>query len=137
MKKTVTTSTEKTKLQIIYTTKKLGSKFPIKDKTKQEHAHNIIYHAKCPNSNCNSHYVGQTNCRLQKRVIQHNKQDKKSHLFIHANNEKHNRVWMDDFKILGRGYKSNFKRKISEALHIKEKNPDLNVQKTCVQAKTV
>ena len=36
---------------------------------------------------------------------------------------------MDDFKILGSGYKSNFKRKISEALFIKEKKPDLNVQK--------
>ena len=27
----------------------------------------------------------------------------------------HHRVWMDDFKILGSGYNSNFKRKISEA----------------------
>ena len=35
---------------------------------------------------------------------------------------------MDDFTVLGSGYKSNFKRKISEALFIKEKKPDLNVQ---------
>ena len=41
----------------------------------------------------------------------------------------HHRVWMDDFKILGSGYNSNFKRKISEALFIKEKKPNLNVQK--------
>ena len=41
----------------------------------------------------------------------------------------HHRVWMDDFKILGSCYKSNFKRKISEALFIEEKKPDINVQK--------
>ena len=36
---------------------------------------------------------------------------------------------MDDFKVLGSGYSSDFKRKISEALHIKELRPDLNIQK--------
>ena len=36
---------------------------------------------------------------------------------------------MNDFKILGSSYKSNFKRKISEALFIEEKKPDINVQK--------
>ena len=41
----------------------------------------------------------------------------------------HNRVWLDDFEIIGKGFKSSFKRQISEALHIKEKAPDLNIQK--------
>ena len=35
----------------------------------------------------------------------------------------------NDFEIIGKGFKSNFKRQISEALHIKEKAPDLNIQK--------
>ena len=34
-----------------------------------------------------------------------------------------------NFEIIGEGFKSNFKRQISEALHIKEKAPDLNIQK--------
>ena len=38
-------------------------------------------------------------------------------------------VFSNDFEIIGKGFKSNFKRQISEALHIKEKAPDLNIQK--------
>ena len=36
---------------------------------------------------------------------------------------------MKDFEILGKGYKTNFKRRISEAFAIKEREPNLNVQK--------
>ena len=118
-----------TKVQTIYNTKKLGSKFTIKDQVKEQHQHNLVYHAKCPDSQCDSNYIGQTKCRLLKRVIQHNKTDKKSHLLIHANNANHHRVWLDDFEIIGKGYNSNFKRHISEALFIKDKKPNLNVQK--------
>ena len=135
MRKTVNLSTKNKKLQVIYTIKKLSSKFTIKDKTKPEHTHNVVYHAQCPESNCTSHYVGQTNCRLKKRVIQHNKSDKKSNLLIHSNKEKHHRVWRDNFQILGRGYKSKFKRKISESLYIKQENPDLNIQKDAYKLK--
>ena len=42
---------------------------------------------KCPDSQCNSNYIGQTKCRLLKRVIQHNKQDKNSNLLIHSNDK--------------------------------------------------
>ena len=35
---------------------------------------------------------------------------------------------LDNFEIIAKGFKSNFKRQISEALHIKEK-ADLNIQK--------
>ena len=122
-------NTNATKIQIIYNTKKLGSKFKIKDQTKKEHQHNVVYHAKCPDPQCNSNYIGQTKCRLLKRVIQHNKQDKNSNLLIHSNDKSHHRLWLDDFEIIGKGFKSNFKRQISEALHIKEKAPDLNIQK--------
>ena len=36
--------------------------------------------------------------------------------------------WMT-FEIIGKGYNSNFKRHICEALFIKDKKPNLNVQK--------
>ena len=136
MKKVISNNQKNnTKIRIIYNTKKLSSKFPTKDKTEHQHLHNVVYHAQCPQPNCKSTYTGQTKCRLQKRVIQHNKTDKKSHLLIHSNTSHHTRVWLNDFKILGRGYKSNFKRQVSEALYIKEMNPDLNVQKDAYRLK--
>ena len=38
-------------------------------------------------------------------------------------------------KIIGKGYRTNFKRFISEALFIKELKPDLNVQKEAYKVK--
>ena len=130
MKKSIANCTNnKSRVRIVYTAKKLASKFPVKDKTKKEHIHNVVYHAKCPNKKCESEYTGQTKCRLLKRTIQHNKADKNSHLLKHAKETKHRRVWIKDFQIIGKGYKTNFKRLISEALFIKKLRPDLNVQK--------
>ena len=95
----------------------------------EQHNQVILLVAKCPDPQCNSNYIGQTKCRLLKRVIQHNKQDKNSNLLIHSNDKSHHRGWLDDFEIIGKGSKSNFQRQISEALHIKAKAPDLNIQK--------
>ena len=120
---------EKVNVSVVYNAKKLGSKFNIKDQTKLEHKHNVVYHTKCPNKECKSHYGGQTKCRIGKRALQHNKLDKNSHLLKHANQTKHTRVWLKDFKIIGSGYKSDFKRRISESLHIKKLKQDLNIQK--------
>ena len=44
------------------------------------------------------------------------------------NSAQQNRIWLKDFKILGKGYKSDFKRRNSESLFIKKLKPDLNVQ---------
>ena len=108
---------------------KLGSKFQIKDKTKKEHMHNVVYHTSCPNKKCTSHYGGQTKCRIGKHALQHNKLDKNSHLLKQANKTKHKRVWLEDFKIISCGYRNDFKRRMSESLHITRIKPDLNVQK--------
>ena len=133
MKKDITNVAKKgnknVSIRIVYKAQKLGAKFPAKDKTKPKHIHNVVYHAQCPNKKCKSEYTGQTRCRLGKRVIQHNRTDKNSHLLKHAKTTRHRRVWLNDFKIIGQGYQSNFKRRISEALFIKNSKPDLNVQK--------
>ena len=117
------------KMNAVYKAKRLGSNFNIKDKISFEHQHNVVYHAKCPNKKCTSHYTGETRCRIGKRGCQHSGKDKKSHIFRHSQKTKHKKVDMKDFKILGKGYRSNFTRKISEALFIKKLKPDLNVQK--------
>ena len=119
----------KVELQIVYTGKKLGEIFTVKDKTENRHQHNVVYYAECPNKKCNSRYIGETKRRLEVRTVDHNKRDKKSHLLQHSVNSRHKRVWIDDFKIIGSGYKSDFKRRISEALFIRKFNPDLNKQK--------
>ena len=76
---------------------------------------NVVYHTSCPNKKYTSHYRGQTKCRIGKRALQHNKLDKNSHLLKHANKTKHKRVWLEDFKIIGCGYRSDFKRRISSS----------------------
>ena len=117
------------KLQVTYKPSKLSSRFNVKDKIRFEHQHNVSYHIKCPNKNCDSNYVGQTKCRIMKRTLQHKEKDNASHILQHSKVTKHRRVAICDVKVLGKGYKSNFKRRISESLFIKEIAPDLNKQK--------
>ena len=112
-----------------FKSRKLGTCFAVKDKTKFEHIHNVVYHATCPNKKCKSHYTGQTKCRIAKRGHEHRETDKKSHLFQHAKKTKHRKISLEDFKIIGKNYKTNFKRRISESIHIKKLKPDLNIQK--------
>ena len=57
---TIPTGNKSKMLRVIYKSKKLSSKFQIKDKTKFKHMHNIVYHGKCHDKSCNSHYGGQT-----------------------------------------------------------------------------
>ena len=60
----------------------------------------------------------------------------KSNLFKHAKETNHKTVTLDDFKIIGKGYKrSKFRRKLAESLHIKEKGSFLNTQGPSVPLK--
>ena len=129
MKKNLKKANDKMKVRIVYDAKKLGSKFKVKDETQPKHQHNIVYHATCANKKCESNYIGETGRRLIVRATDHNRRDKQSHLLKHAQDTKHRRVWLQDFRIIGSGYKSKFKRRISEALYIKGNKPDLNIQK--------
>ena len=115
------------KTRITYKADKLQTRFQVKDQIKFENKHNVTYLATC--EKCGHRYIGETKCRCKKRVIQHNKTDKNSHLLKHAKSNKHKRVWLPDFKILNSGYTTNFKRKISESLYIKEHKPEINIQK--------
>ena len=54
--------------------------------------------------------------------MDHNTRDKNSHLLKHSREKNHQHVWENDFKVLGNNYRSNFKRKISEALFTKQLN---------------
>ena len=128
-------SKENIKVRITYTPSKLGSKFQVKDKTKFEHQHNVTYHIDCGHKKCSSNYVGQTKCRIIKRTLEHNNRDNASHVLCHSKKTKHRRVMIENVKVLGKGYKSDFKRRISESLFIKELKPDLNKQKDAFRLK--
>ena len=114
------------KTLITYQGTKVSTKFKIKNKTKFPHKNNIVYYGKCPDTHCKDDYIGETERRIIERVKDHNKRDKKSHLLLHARDQNHTHVWQNDFQIIGSNYKNGTKRKISEALFIRQLKPSLN-----------
>ena len=118
----------------MYTGKKLGSFFSIKDETKRQRQHDLIYYTECSESTCSSkNYIGEVARRLQERVDEHAGKDSKSHMLQHTLQSGHAAVSIDNFKIVKRGFKNHkMKRKISEALLIKKYRPSLNKQENSV-----
>lgn len=53
--------------KFVHTETKLFTKFQIKDRTKDRHKYDLLYHAKCPK--CNLTYMGETGRRLQNRSM--------------------------------------------------------------------
>ena len=62
-----------------------------------------------------------------------NSKREKSYLLKHSRKKKHQHLWESDFKVLGMSYQLNFKRKIREALFIKQLKPSPNVKEKSVQ----
>ena len=81
MKKTVHKLLPETvKTQIPYTGRKRSTCIQIKDKSKFDHQHDLVYHAKCPSKLCDENYIGENGRRIAKRVRYHNGGDYKSHI---------------------------------------------------------
>ena len=78
MKKPLNTSLPtEVKTTVTYQSKKLGTEFQLKDKTKFHQQNKLVYYSKCPNKTCNEDYVGETDRRIEERIIDHKKRDKK------------------------------------------------------------
>ena len=104
--------------------------------TKFEHKHDVIYLGKCPEQNCTDNYLGESARRVSEGIIDHGGRDKKLHLFWHAVVNEHRNASYDDFKTIGSGFRNHtFKRKVAEALLIKELWPNLNIQENSVELK--
>ena len=59
-----------------------------------------------------------------------------SGLFKYSVETNNTMITLDDFKIIGKGYKRwRFRRKLAELLHIKEKRSSLNIQEASVPVK--
>ena len=124
------------KVQTAFTGKRLSSYFKTKDRTKFEHQHDILYQVKCSAENCLDDYMGESARHIIERVKDHGGTDTKSHVLKHSGEKEHVEVTQEDFKIIGSNFKNNrLKRKIAEALLIKQKHPSLNVQDQSVELK--
>ena len=112
------------KPQFAYQGMKLGSYFKLKDPVPIEHQSNCIYSFKPEGT---TKYVGETRVRFGTRRYEHCNTDKKSSIYKY---KQRNRIEIDqeDFQIIDRGYTNTVKRKLAEALYIKELNPVLNEQ---------
>ena len=60
--------------------------------------------------------------------MDHNKRDKNSHILKHSKERNHCAITINDIKVLSKNFKTDEKRKISEALFIRSQKPTLNVQ---------
>ena len=120
-------------VRIVLTGTKLNSHFNIKDETNKQHKHDRVYLSSCPSSTCNDCYIGEKGRRLSERVLDHSGKDTKSHFLRHSFIAIHETVDIGHFQILNRGYNNNKnKRRVSEALFVKQYRPTLNVQDNSV-----
>ena len=109
------------KTGITYTGRKLDTKFQIKDLTKNQHQYDLICYSKCPEPNCDKDYLGKTGRRITERAAGRCGKNKQSLLLKHALISNRPFVDLKDLKIIDKNHHRNkYKRKISEALNIKQ-----------------
>ena len=119
------------KTRITYTGQKLDSRFQIKDKRNEKPKHDFIYYTKLTEASCTEEYFGETGRRVIERVPDHAGKDKQSHLLKHHRRFDLSNMIINDSSFYG----NKFKRKISEALYIKQYRPSLNSQEQSVELK--
>ena len=125
-----------TKIEVAFKSTKLSSCFNVKDKIDFEHNHDLIYHAKCPEPTCIDDYVGESARRITERIKDHNGRDHTSQVWNHSIEKSHKNVNTIDFKIIDKNFHNNKrKRKIAEALWIKDLRPTLSTQEKSIQLK--
>ena len=117
------------KYRIVNTGTKLSQHFNLKDPTDKKHLSNFIYRWNCTNKKCKDNYGGETSRRRVKRTSEHAGKDKNSHIFQHTSKTKHPRAKDEDFEILAVNYPNRRKRRLAEAMFIRDLKLTLNKQK--------
>ena len=108
----------------------------MKDVTEFKYNHGIIFQGRSPIIGSNDHYLGETGCRILQRELDQSEKDQNSRLFKHSKESGHPVLDMNNYKIFKKGYRNNIrKRKIVEALLIKEVKPTLNNEDNSVEIK--
>ena len=122
-------STRNVKVRTAFTGKRLSSCSKTKDRTKFEHQHDIIYQVKYSAKTCPDDSIGESARHIIERAKGHSKRDTRSLVLKHSRENEHVEVTQEDFKIIGSHFKNNrLKKKIAEALLIKQERSSLNVQ---------
>ena len=124
MKKIISNSLEDgVKLKVVYNSAKLSQYFNVKDPVPQKYKSDLVYKCTCPQIDCNESHIGETGRRFEEHIIDHNKHDKKSHIYKYSSENSPPHVWLDNFQIVGRSYGNHINRKLGEALLINELKP--------------
>ena len=119
-----------------YTGKKPGTSFNVKDQSKFDHQHDVVYYVDCPNETCRENYIGESGRRISEHIKDHNGRDLKSHILRHSVESGHANVSGEDFKTIAKNFNNkSWKHKIAESLLIKEKWPMLNIHNKSVPLK--
>ena len=114
----------KIKGRFAYKPKRLTSYFNLKDKINEKYQHNVVYQVNCPD--CESIYIGESGRRIEERALDHAGQDRNSHVYKHSLATGHNGITIENIKIINKNFQNYYKRKVSEAIYIKQKRPILN-----------
>ena len=124
------------KPRIVSTSRKVGTSFQSKDEIKMKHKHDIVDRNECPEEQCNKNYIGKTWRRITERIINHAGRDSKSYVYKHYIETGHRSPDINYFEIIGGNFRKNlFKRKIAEALLVKQWKPTLNKQEKAIELK--
>ena len=92
------------KTQVAYAGKKLSTCFNVKNQSKLEHQHDVVYYADCPNEKCSESYIDESGRRISGRIKDHNGREFKSHILRHAVESGHANVSYEDFKIIAKNF---------------------------------
>ena len=72
------------KTKVIFTGRRLKTKFKIKDEIPKDNNNNIVYKYECGENSCKETYIGECSRRLAEKIKDHQGRDMNSHVFIHS-----------------------------------------------------
>ena len=112
--------------RFVYTGKKLGSLFPIKDKVDDKHRSNLIYGYHIPGRETETyHYIGMTKVRHETRIFEHINTDKNSAIYQHKEAHEYTPD-PSNFDIIALGYNGWLDRRICNSLYSSDFHPIFN-----------
>ena len=124
-----------TKVRLVFTSKKIGEYFSVKDSITTDMCSYVMYHFKC--ANCGSCYIGETTQQFIIRVNEHLHTDKNSAVYKHLHeNENCSTSDRNSFSIIDRA-RTEFQLRVKEAFHIQKMQPILNRQVKSVNVELV
>ena len=89
-------------MQVAYTGKKISISFNVKDQSKFDHQHDVVYYADGPNEIYRENYIGESGRRISDRIKDHNVRDLKSLILKHSVESGHEYVSYYDFKVIAK-----------------------------------